>query len=72
MCIDFCVIVLKPINMGEQETQSMMFTTNVQAKYLMGLLFQLSFSYNRYEKITKLTRVIIRIVEENSLRLTIH
>ena len=47
----------------------MIFSTIVPAIYLNGLWFQLFFSYNRYEKITKLTKVEIRIVEENSLRL---
>ena len=69
MYIDFCVIVIKPINIGEQERQCIMFTTTTRAKYLNGLLFQLSFSYNRYEKMTKITRVKIRIVIENNLRL---
>ena len=69
MYIDFCVIVIQPINIGEQERQGMMFTTTTRAKDLNGLRFQLSFSYNRYEKMTKLTRVTIRIVEENSMRL---
>ena len=49
--------------------QGIMSTTTTRAKYLNGLLFKFSFSYNRYEKMTKLTRVAIRIVEENSLRL---
>ena len=48
----------------------MMFTTTTRAKDLNGLRFQLSFSYNGYENMTKLTRVTIGIVEENSLRLT--
>ena len=65
MYIDFCVIVIKPINIGEEERQGRTFTTTTQAKYLNGL----SFSNNQYEKMTKLTRVKIRIVEENSLRL---
>ena len=69
MYIDFCVIVIKPINIGEKEREGMMFTTKNGGKYLNGLQVQLSFSYNRYEKMTKLTRVTIRIVEENSLRL---
>ena len=63
MYIDFCVIVIKPINIGEQEREGMMFTTTTQPKYLNGIWLQLSFSYNRYEKMTKLTRVTIRIVE---------
>ena len=45
-----------------------MFITIDEAKYLNGLRFKFSFSYNQYEKITKLTREEIRIVEENSLR----
>ena len=68
MYIDFCVIVFQPINIGEQERQGMMFTTIARAKYLNGLRFQLSFSNNQYENMTKLTWVKIRIVEENSLK----
>ena len=68
MYIDFCVIVIQPINIGEQERQGMMFTTTTRAKYLNGLWFQVSFSNNQYENMTKLTRVKIRIVEENSLK----
>ena len=60
MYIDFCVIVIQPINIGEQERQGMMFTTTTRAKNLNGL---------RYEKMTNLTRVTIRMVEETSLRL---
>ena len=48
-----------------------MFTPTDRAKDLNGLRFKFSFSYNRYEKITKLTREEIRIVEENSLRLIV-
>jgi hypothetical protein len=48
-----------------------MFTTTDRAKDLNGLRFKFSFSYNRYEKITKLTREEIGIVEENSLRLIV-
>ena len=69
MYIHFCVIVIQPINIGEQERQGMMFTTTYRAKYLNGLPFQLSFSNNQYENMTKLTWVKIRIVEENSLKL---
>ena len=69
MYIDFCVIVIQPINIGEQERQGMMFNTTTRAKYLNGLRFQLSFSNNQYENMTKLTWVKIRIVEENSLKL---
>ena len=68
MYIDFCVIVIKPINIGEQERKGMMFTTKTRAKCLNGLRFQMSFSYNKHENMTKLTRMIIRIVEENSLK----
>ena len=39
MCIDFCVIVIQPINIGEQERQCMMFTTTSRAKDLSGLWF---------------------------------
>ena len=46
MSIDFCVIVVQPINIGEKERQGMMFSTIARAKYLNGLLFNLSFSYN--------------------------
>ena len=46
MYINICVIVNQPINIEEQERQCMVFNTIVQAKYLNGLLFQLSFSYN--------------------------
>ena len=68
MYIDFCVIVIKPINIGEQERQGMMFTKTARAKYLNGLQFKLSFSNNQYENMTKLTWVKIRIVEEKSLK----
>ena len=68
MYIDFCVTVIQPINIGEQERQGMMFTKIAWAKYLNGLPFQLSFSNNQYENMTKLTWVKIRIVEENSLK----
>ena len=37
MYIDFRVIVIKPINIGEKERQGMMFTAIAQAKYLNGL-----------------------------------
>ena len=69
MHIDFCVIVIKPINIGEQERQGMTLITTTQAKYLNGLRFQMSFSNNQYEKMSKLTRVTIRIIVENILRL---
>ena len=36
MYIDFCVIVIQPINIGEQERQGMMFTTTARAKCLNG------------------------------------
>ena len=52
MYIDFCVIVIQPINIGEKERQGMMFTTIARAKDLNGLRFNLSFSYNRYENMT--------------------
>ena len=68
MHIYFCVIVIQPINIGEQERQGMMFTTIARAKYLNCLRFQMSFSNNQYENMTKLTWVKIRIVEENSLK----
>ena len=69
MYIDFCVIVIKPINIGDKERSGMMFTATDRARYLNGLRFQLSFSYNRYGNMKKLTKVTIRIVKENSLRL---
>jgi len=50
MYIDFCVIVIQFINIGEQEIQGMMFTTTTRAKDSNVLQFQLSFSYNRFEK----------------------
>ena len=52
MYIDFCVIVIQPINIGEKERQGMMFTTIAQAKDLNALQFNLSFSYNQYENMT--------------------
>ena len=42
MCIDFCVIVIQPINIGEQERQGIMFTTTTRAKYLNVLWFMIS------------------------------
>ena len=69
MYIDFYVIVIQPINIREKERQGMMFTAKNRAKDLNGLQFQLSLIYNQYEKMTKVTSVTIRIVEENSLRL---
>jgi len=44
MCIDFCVIVIQPINIGEKERQDMVFTIIAQAKDLNGLCFNMSFS----------------------------
>jgi len=70
MCIDLCFIVIQPINIEEKDREDMMFTTIAWIKYLNGLPFQLPLSYNRYENMAKLTVVRIRIVEENSLRLT--
>ena len=52
MYIDFCVIVINPINIGEQERQGMMFTTTSRANYLNGLRFQLYFSNNQCENMT--------------------
>ena len=69
MYIDFCVIVIQPINTEEKERQGMMFNTTTWSKYLNGLRFQMPSLYIRYGNMTKLTRVTIRIVEENSLRL---
>ena len=48
MCIDFFAIVIEPVNMGEKERKSKLFTTIAGVKYLNGLLFQLHFSYNQY------------------------
>ena len=45
MYIDFYVIVIQPINIGEKERQGMMFTAIARAKDLNGLRFNLSFSY---------------------------
>ena len=59
MYIDFCVIVIQSINIGEQERQCMMFTTTTQVKYLKGLRFQLSFAYTRYGKMKNLTSMKI-------------
>ena len=63
MYIDFFVIVIQIINIGEKKRQGIMFTTISRDKYLNGLRFNLSFSYNRYEKTTKVTKVTRRIVE---------
>ena len=60
MYIDFCVIIIEPINIVDEERKDMIFITTTQAKYLNGLW---------YEKMTNLTSVTIRIVEETSLRL---
>ena len=57
------------INIGEQHRQGMLFTIVARVKYLNGLWFQLLFSYDRYEKMEKLTSVILGIIEENSFRL---
>lgn len=65
----FCVTVIHPINIGEQERQGMMFTTITRFEDLNGLQFQFPFSCNRYENMAKLIGLTIRIVEENSLRL---
>ena len=61
MYIDFCVIVIQPINIGEKERQGMTFTTTARAKDLNGLRFKFSFSYNRYEKITKLKTLLLSL-----------
>lgn len=61
--------LIQPINIGEQERQGMMFNTTTRGKYLNGLRFQLPSLYIRYGNMKKLTRVSIRRVEENSLRL---
>lgn len=44
ICIAFCVTVIQPINIREQERQGMMFTTIFLVKELNGLQSQLSFS----------------------------
>ena len=70
MYIDFCVIVIQPINIGEKERHGMVFTTMDWTKDLNGLWFKLSYSYNRYENMAKVKMVTIRIIEENSFSLT--
>ena len=55
------------INIREHERRGITFTIISQVKYFNGLRFQLPFSYDRYEKIEKLTSVTIRNLEENSL-----
>lgn len=37
MCVDFCVIVIQPINIGEQERKGTMLTTIARVKYLNAL-----------------------------------
>ena len=53
MYIDFCVIVIQPMNIGEQQRKGKMFTTIARVKDLNDLRFKLHFSYNRYEMMTK-------------------
>ena len=62
MYIDYCVIVIQPINIGEKERWGMMFTTIAWVKDLNGLRFQPPFSYDSYEKMAKLTGVTIRTI----------
>ena len=45
--VDFCVIVIKLINIGEQERQGMMFTTTTQANVKLT-------KYKFYMKLYKL------------------
>ena len=57
------------INIGKQVRQVMTFTTISHVKYLAGLRFQPPFSYDRYEKMSKLPGVKIRKDEEDRLRM---
>ena len=57
------------INIGKQERQGMTFTTIYRVKELVGLRFQPPFSYDRYEKMSKLPGVKIRKDEEDRLKL---
>ena len=57
------------INIGKQERQGMTFTTISRVKYLAGLRFQPPFSFDRYEKMSKLSSVKIRKDEEDRLRM---
>ena len=57
------------INIGKQERQGMTFTTISRVKDLAGLRFQPPFSYDRYEKMSKLPGVKIRKDEEDRLKL---
>ena len=57
------------INIGKKERQGMTFTTISRVKYLAGLRFQPPFSFDRYEKMSKLSGVKIRKDEEDILRM---
>ena len=57
------------INIGKQERQDMAFTTISRVKDLVGLRFQPPFSYDRYEKTSKLPGVKIRKDEKDRLRM---
>ena len=59
------------INIGKKERQGMTltFTTISRVKYLAGLRFQPPFSFDRYEKMSKLSSVKIRKYEEYRLRM---
>ena len=57
------------INIGKQERQGMTFTAISRVKDLASLRFQPPFSYDRYEKMSKLPGVKIRKVEEDRLRM---
>ena len=57
------------INIGKQERQGMTFIAISQVKDLASLRFQPPFSYDQYEKMSKLTGVKIRKDEEDRLRM---
>ena len=57
------------INIGKQERKGMTFTTIYRVEYLEGLRFQPPFSYDRYEKMSKLQGVKIKQDEEDRLRM---
>ena len=57
------------INIGKQERQGMTFTAISRVKDLARLRFQPPFSFDRYEKMSKLSGVKIRKDEEDILRM---
>ena len=57
------------INIGKQERQGMTFIAISRVKDLEGLGFQPPFSFDRYEKMSKLSGVKIRKDEEDRLRM---